>query len=249
MLFNRWILVCVICIPFSVQAQSKKQTLNEFFKSQPNKNDLGFGEGLLFRADTVNSNGEGGTIAKYFPSGNKYEEASFINFKKSELHGRETRWFENGQIQAQEDYTNGKRDGALITYYSNGSVRRREEHQDNKLVKGECFTPDGKPTAYFDYFDFPEFPGGLVALLTKIQSSTKYPKEALKRGYEGKVLVNFIVDKTGKVKETRVIQSVSPLLDQEALRVVNSLKGWTPGKLDGEVADILFTLPVTFKVQ
>jgi hypothetical protein len=99
------------------------QTLNAFFKSQVKKDDLSCGPGLLFRADTVRTAGTaGGTVTRYYPSGQKYEPASFANLRKGELQGRPTRWFESGQVQATEDYVAGRCQGRWVTFYADGTV-------------------------------------------------------------------------------------------------------------------------------
>ncbi|TGE13942.1 energy transducer TonB [Hymenobacter elongatus] len=233
-------------VAFSAQAQ----TLNAYFKAQGKNDDLGLGAGVLFRPDTIRTAGTaGGTVVKYFPSGKKYEEIPFANLRKGEVQGTQTRWFESGQVQATEDYTAGKRQGRLLTFYADGTARRREQYQNGVSTKQECLAADGKPVSCADYVVFPEYPGGLMTLLTQIQTSTRYPRQQIRQGIQGKVLVDFIIDKTGAVTSARIKQGLSVPLDEEALRVVNSLKGWTPGRLDGEPADVLFTLPVTFAIR
>ncbi|SHJ52350.1 protein TonB [Hymenobacter daecheongensis DSM 21074] len=231
-------------------AQTAPQTLNAYFKAQVKNDDLGFGPGILFRTDTVRTTGAaGGTVTKYFPSGKTYEEIPFANLRKSEVQGRQTRWFESGQVQATEEYAAGKREGNLLTFYPDGRARRREEYRNGSSTKSACFAADGQPMPCADYVVFPEYPGGIMALLTQVQSRTRYPKPLIRQGVQGKVLVDFIIDKTGAVTNARVKQSGAAPLDAEALRVVNSLTGWTPGQLDGEAVDVLFTLPVTFAIR
>lgn len=91
-----------------------------------------------------------------------------------------------------------------------------------------------------------EYPGGLQALMQFLSENIHYPVEAEKQGITGRVLCSFIVNTDGTVSDVKIKQSVHPLLDQEALRVVNMLKGWTPAKANGHVVKMLFTLPITF---
>jgi protein TonB len=225
------------------------QTLNSIYKSQGKDDVFGFGQGILFRSDTASADGLQGTVTRYFPAGKKYEEVPYSNLKKSEIQGTHTRWFENGQVELSEEYAANKRHGLLVTYYPDGSIRRREQYQNGNLLKGECFAADGKPIPHFEFVVFPEYPGGMSRLSGTLYSSIKYPKEALKKEIQGKVYVRFIVDKTGTVTKAFVSRSLEASLDAEALRAVNKLRGWTPGQLDGEAIDTLFTLPVTFAIE
>ncbi|AII53741.1 energy transducer TonB [Hymenobacter sp. APR13] len=235
---------------YAQQAPAGAQSLNAYFSAQPgNHSSAGFGSGYQLRTDTVAGPNGGGIIQRYYASGQKQEELPCQNLQKQELHGTQTRWFENGQVQAVDHFVNDQRHGQLLTYYPNGTLRRREEYEHGQSVKAECFGPDGQPVAFFNYIQFPEYAGGLSVLLQTIGSRTRYPKEAIRHDEHGKVLVDFVIDRNGTVQQARVRQHVSPLLDAEALRVVNSLRSWTPGRLDGEPVDVFFTLPVTFALR
>ncbi|SNR29246.1 protein TonB [Hymenobacter mucosus] len=226
------------------------QSLTEFFNAQPgNHSDGGFRVAPDLRTDTIRTAADAGTVMRYFPTGQLQEQLPYRSFRKQELHGTQTRWFASGQVQAREEYVDNRRHGELLTYYPSGTVRRREHYQHGQRLTGECFAPDGQPLAYVDYMLMPEYPGGLNALLQTIGSTTKYPKLALKQEQTGQVQIAFIIDKKGQVSNAHVLRSVAPLLDAEALRVVNSLRGWKPGRLDGEAVDVYFTLPVTFTIQ
>jgi TonB family protein len=95
----------------------------------------------------------------------------------------------------------------------------------------------------------PEFPGGVPALLKFISSEVKYPEDAKKSGTHGKVIVNFIVNKEGKVVNPKITRGVSPSIDQEALRVVNKMPQWKPGKNKGELVSVKYTLPIAFALK
>lgn len=94
--------------------------------------------------------------------------------------------------------------------------------------------------------DFPRFPEGNVQQY--IAWNLHYPEKALKNKVEGKVFVQFVIDTTGKVVEPKVIKSVSPELDAEALRVVSEMPAWKPGMQRGKPVRVSFTLPVIFKL-
>ena len=93
----------------------------------------------------------------------------------------------------------------------------------------------------------PQFPGGEKALLNYIYQNTKYPAEAYKKKQEGKVILQFVVNKQGAVENAKIIRSISPLLDKEALRVVNSFPTWIPGIQNELNVAVNMTLPISFK--
>lgn len=102
---------------------------------------------------------------------------------------------------------------------------------------------------YTEVDEMAEFPGGIPAVQEFIQKNLTYPKSAEENGIEGRVFVQFIVSKEGKVTQAKVVRSVSPELDEEALRVINLLPEWTPAKLDGKEVNVQFTIPINFKLM
>lgn len=97
--------------------------------------------------------------------------------------------------------------------------------------------------------EMPQFPGGQIAMMKYIMENMKYPKQAMKEGIQGRVTVRFIVEKDGSISDVRPILSVHPLLNKEAVRVVESMPKWTPGKQNGKPVRVRFNLPVMFKLN
>lgn len=95
----------------------------------------------------------------------------------------------------------------------------------------------------------PEFPGGSDAMTKFIIDNVKYPEEAKTKGIEGKVLVSFIVSKTGNLNKIEVKQKVNDELDAEAIRVVKLMPSWTPGESKGKTVDVEMVLPIQFKLS
>lgn len=96
----------------------------------------------------------------------------------------------------------------------------------------------------------PEFPGGDAAMYAWLRDNTIYPDSALDKGAQGKVFVEFVVEKNGKLDQVKLRRGCDPWLDQEALRVVEHMPKWTPGKLeDGEEVAVRYTLPFSFKLR
>ena len=94
----------------------------------------------------------------------------------------------------------------------------------------------------------PEFPGGQAAMTKFIMDNVKYPEAAKKSGIEGKVLVAFVVTKTGKIDKISISQKVNDLLDAEAVRVISIMPDWIPGENKGVPVDVEMTLPINFKL-
>ncbi|MBF1542397.1 MAG: energy transducer TonB [Prevotella salivae] len=95
----------------------------------------------------------------------------------------------------------------------------------------------------------PQYPGGQIAMLKYLMENIKYPEQAMKEGIQGRVTVRFIVEKDGSISDVRPILSVHPLLNKEAVRVVESMPKWTPGKQNGKPVRVRFNVPVMFKLN
>jgi TonB family protein len=97
--------------------------------------------------------------------------------------------------------------------------------------------------------ELPMYAGGMQELMKYLQMNIRYPKEAQERGLQGRVIVQFVVNKDGSICNEQVVKSVDPQLDAEAIRIIRSMPNWIPGKQRGEPVRVRFTLPVTFRLQ
>ena len=95
----------------------------------------------------------------------------------------------------------------------------------------------------------PEFPGGMQELINYLSKNVKYPASAMKKNVQGRVIVQFVVEKDGTPTEFKVLRSVDPDLDAEALRVMKEMPKWKPGMQKGQAVRVKFTVPVSFKLQ
>lgn len=95
----------------------------------------------------------------------------------------------------------------------------------------------------------PKFQGGASEMYKWLGNNIKYPEEAKKEDVCGKVIVDFVITKTGAIDKVRVARGLHPALDQEALRVIKSMPAWTPGKQNGQPVNVSYTLPITFRPQ
>ena len=95
----------------------------------------------------------------------------------------------------------------------------------------------------------PQYPGGPAALMQFLAQNIRYPEEAHKAGVQGRVIVSFVVETDGSISEAKAVKSVSSELDAEALRVINCMPNWIPGRQNGEVVRVKYVVPVTFRLQ
>ncbi len=92
----------------------------------------------------------------------------------------------------------------------------------------------------------PEFQGGKEALISFLNSTVKYPLIAVENNIEGKVIVQFVVEKDGSITNVEVVKSVDPSLDREAKRVISAMPKWNPGYQSGKPVRVKYTVPVNF---
>jgi TonB family protein len=97
--------------------------------------------------------------------------------------------------------------------------------------------------------DMPDYPGGEEALHKFIAESIEYPAAAKDSGIQGRVYVSFVIDSKGEVANVKIARSVSPSLDEEAMRVVKSMPIWKPGSQDGKPVNVAFIIPINFIYQ
>lgn len=109
-------------------------------------------------------------------------------------------------------------------------------------------TEFGNQPIYFQVDSLPEFPGGNIALIRFIVKNIKYPEQAIKNNICGMVYIKFCIKSDGSIDKVEVQQSVNPILDNEALRVVKSMPKWKPARLRNKNVNVWFSLPINFNL-
>lgn len=139
-----------------------------------------------------------------------------------------------------------------------GNISCSQGASEKQDAKEETVAPDSvaaptdsvaKDEVFMVAEQMPEFPGGMKEMLKFLQENMKYPENAMKNNVQGRVIVQFVVEKDGTPTEFKVARSVDPDLDAEALRVLQTMPKWKPGMQRGEVVRVKFTVPVSFKLQ
>jgi protein TonB len=151
------------------------------------------------------------------------------------------------EIKSQDDLS--KTNTAIGAFDVKGN-----DEEAGEVLKAQQVVVDEKPaeeeTKVFDVVEqMPSFPGGDAALMQYLSSHIKYPVVAEENGIQGRVIATFVVERDGSITDVKVVKSVDPSLDKEAIRVLKSMPKWIPGKQNGSAVRVKFTVPVTFRLQ
>jgi len=131
---------------------------------------------------------------------------------------------------------------------NNTEITQTDQIVQTKLAK--TAKPVADKDGVYDVVETPpSFTGGEKALMKFLNENIKYPKSAQENNIQGKVILKFIVDETGKVVEPTVVNKVDPSLDAEAIRVISLMPNWMPGKQKGKNVKVRYFLPISFKLS
>ena len=123
-----------------------------------------------------------------------------------------------------------------------------ESYPDQNTEKGLNDSVKWEGRIYEVVEQMPHFPGGAASLMRYLSDNIKYPILAQKKGISGRVVVSFVVEPDGSLSEVRVVRSVDPKLDKEALRVVRDMPHWIAGRQDGKPVRARYNVPVSFRL-
>jgi periplasmic protein TonB len=204
------------------------------------------------REEMVFQSPAGGQLRIYYPSGKLRREVAYLDFSQRIKQGTETSYYETGEVKSRCRYQNDVPVEPYLQYYRTGQVRCRMNVKSGFFgSSGAAFTPDGKSLKYdLQTQQKPTLNGGGdQVIVAAVSSRVSYPPEALQLQKTGRVFATFLVDDAGFVRNARILKSPSPLFNATVLNAVGSLGRFEPGKMSGEPVDVLFTVPVSFKLQ
>ena len=157
--------------------------------------------------------------------------------------------YSNGKIYDSCFMKMGQLFGLNYFCHTNGQLASIIDFRTDTSMYIECFDKKGISVECDEHVEImPEFPGGVDALMQYLKSIIRYPKDARKKGIEGKVITNFCIDENGKVKDVKILKSVYPSLNEEAMRVISEMPVWKPGIQYGRKVKVYYSLPITFKL-
>ena len=141
-----------------------------------------------------------------------------------------------------------KADGSVRRYMEK-EIGENEHHIAIEVIKEDAnYDVDLENTVFFIVEEMPEFPGGEEELLKFVTENTKYPEVAKEKKIQGKVFVQFVINKDGNVEDVKLAKGVDPLLDEAAMNIVKSMPQWKPGKQRGQYVKVSFTIPINFQL-
>ena len=133
--------------------------------------------------------------------------------------------------------------------YDQGSNEAEHVLKVNEKVVDEV-PPAVEETKVFDVVEqMPSFKGGDAALMEWLNKNIKYPVVAEENGIQGRVVATFVVERDGSITDVKIVKSVDPSLDKEAVRVLKAMPKWIPGRQNGQPVRVKYTVPVTFRLQ
>jgi TonB family protein len=145
-------------------------------------------------------------------------------------------------------YKDGRKEGVWKEYDLKKKEELEEVFVNGIFQKGISKDENGNTYAYTIKEKLPEFKGGIPAFYKFLSNKLTYPSEARSRRIQGRVVISFIVDETGKLGEFKVLKSVSSDLDTEALRVMALSPKWQPGIQNGRPVKVLYSVPIMFSL-
>ncbi len=146
-------------------------------------------------------------------------------------------------------YKDGSLDGIRAGFNKSGDTLWKNLMAENKVIEEKHFPGYIPRQVIYEMVEVEsEFPSGRRAWIQFLQDNIRYPKQARKKKIEGEVVVQFIIDKDGKVTNVEVLHSVDPLLDQEAVRLIKSSPDWIPAQQNGKPVKSSRKQPIIFSL-
>ena len=197
---------------------------------------------------TVTTRDKSDTSIKYY---NAYFASGAIKSKATIIKGVETgktiEYYETGKVHYEvECDQHGVQ--SIHSYWKLGAPKRSEIYKNGTRVQGTCYNLMGKEIPFTPFEEEAQFPGGEDSLIKFLNDKIIYPQEAQAKNIQGKVIVTFVIKADGSIYNPRVIKSVDPQIDAEALRVIRIMPKWKPSKQDGEATNQAFTIPIVFQI-
>lgn len=186
--------------------------------------------------------------------GNLLEETHYSNFKMDEMNLFHREFYDNRKVYKYIGYDKGRLQGKFQVFHPNGIKKRDDLYDKGNWVKGICYDSTGVPVKYIPFHSGVSFIQGDFELRARIQSelSMTMKNAGTKFGYSnlgdaslaGKVVLRFVIDKNGVMKDLKVLESPNPEMNDKVINAVIKIRGWNPASENGEYIDSIVTLPI-----
>ena len=187
-----------------------------------------------------------GQVISYYPNGKKQ---SLQTYENGTQHGLEMEWHENDSLKHMIGYKQGKYDGELKAFYSSGKLKREELYKDGEQIYGKCYTEDGQEAPFVVYREAPQYPGGEKALLAYFSKSMSFTMSRPPTVATGIIVVSFVIDKDGTIKNIQLLRKMEDDFDKRALRFVKKMEPWQPATFEGEKISTEYVMPLRFTTR
>ena len=156
---------------------------------------------------------------------------------------------ENGKIEKKGNYKDCLKEGKWEGWYDDGKAYFQENYSEGKLTEGQSFDKEGQKREYTVIGSQPEPVGGLASFYKYVSDSLVYPKYARRKGIEGKVFTQFVVDKDGSLIDIKILRGIGSGCDEEVIRLLKEVPKWTPGYHRGIPIKVRMMMPIVFKLK
>ncbi len=189
--------------------------------------------------------------ARYLPTG--ITKCKFIFCKDNtgkvildKGNGIFRRYNEDGLLAEEGSVKDSLAEGEWKGHDEKGKLQYKESYEGGTLAIGERYDESGQKTDYTVLEMLPEPTGGMKNFYKHIGKNFKFPSEAKRSGAAGKVIVTFVIEADGSTSSFEIVKSLTPLIDAEAIRVIEAYPKWNPGKQRGKSVRVTYTLPMAF---
>lgn len=196
--------------------------------------------------------GDSALVKTYFADGKISSQGVFLKYrtKKQERLGVHTAYYRDTNLVYLKMYYEQGRMVERRGFFKSGQVKRVEKFDaEGKVADGKCFNEDGSARTFTPHEKMPEFPGGEQAMLQFLVENIKYPKLARENGIQGRVVVQFVVEKDGSLSNLVILKDIGAGCGEEAVRVVSMMPRWSPGMQDDHPVRVKFWLPIKFGLE
>jgi hypothetical protein len=202
--------------------------------------------------ETANWGGATGLTRIYYASGRLKEYIPYANLDANRIHGLVTTWYENGQLESQQHFLRGKRQGKITLYYESGQLKRLSNYEADVELLGKCFDAMGVAVSYFPYEQPALYPGGQMHLVKEVANAIRLPSEVIKLlGKDDRIVyISLLIAEDGSIHHPQVdVSSTIPSLDSAVLANIQKLRfkrQFTPAYRDGLAVQSKYIIPIRF---
>ena len=187
-----------------------------------------------------------GEFVWYDSTGHVTERTDYVHGKKE---GNDTYYYQDGKVKMGGPWKNDKGEGEWVGYYPSGKLSAKVTYHAGEETNGRFYKEDGSPNPDVSvFYRESAYPGGPEKWLRYLNGHANYPRHAVRHHIEGMVVVEFMVAVDGTLSNFRVVQSVDPDLDKEAMRLIENSRDWIPAINGGRIVESYKRQPIVFKI-